>query len=45
MFQLRMPNVFGRAEQISAEYTTGTKSALGYAANFRKPLVGNPNIV
>ena len=44
MLQVRMPNLFGRAERLSCDYTYGTKSAVGYGASFYKPLGGNPDL-
>ena len=44
LFNMRLPNTFGRAERITAEYTYGTRATAGYSFTFLKPLLGNPNI-
>ena len=41
---MRLPNTFGRAEKVTAEYTYGTRATAGYSLTFHKPLLGNPNI-
>ncbi|XP_064600502.1 sorting and assembly machinery component 50 homolog [Liolophura sinensis] len=45
LFNLRLPNVFGRAEKVQMEYTHGTKQNRGYNLFVSKPLGGNPDIV
>lgn len=43
-FQIKLPNVFGRAEQFVADYTRSYTNTIGYGASFFKPLGGNPNL-
>ncbi|GFS15475.1 sorting and assembly machinery component 50-like protein [Elysia marginata] len=43
-FQLKMPNILGRGERFSLDYTLGTKRTHGYSAYFKKPLNNNPDI-
>ncbi|RUS70155.1 hypothetical protein EGW08_022081 [Elysia chlorotica] len=43
-FQLKMPNILGRGERFSLDYTVGTKRTHGYSAYFKKPLNNNPDI-
>ncbi|KAK3705340.1 hypothetical protein RRG08_033306 [Elysia crispata] len=43
-FQVKMPNILGRGERFSLDYTVGTKRTHGYGAYFKKPLNNNPDI-
>ncbi|KAK6973769.1 sorting and assembly machinery component 50 [Biomphalaria glabrata] len=43
-FQVKMPNILGRGERFSLDYTVGTKRTHGYSAYFRKPLNNNPDM-
>ncbi|CAG5132667.1 unnamed protein product [Candidula unifasciata] len=43
-FQVKAPNMMGRGERFSLDYTLGTKRTHGYSAYFRKPLNNNPDI-
>ncbi|XP_070553944.1 sorting and assembly machinery component 50 homolog B-like [Ptychodera flava] len=38
---LKFPNVFGRAEKISAEYSYGSKKSTGFHVAFTKPIRGD----
>jgi outer membrane protein insertion porin family len=44
LLSLRLPNVAGRGERISSDFTYGSKNALGWSVNFNKPLLGNPRL-
>ncbi|KAK2187041.1 hypothetical protein NP493_180g07002 [Ridgeia piscesae] len=44
LFNLKLPNTFGRAEKLNMEYMYGTKKATGYNLLFSKPLQGDPNL-
>ncbi|KAI0242803.1 Omp85 domain-containing protein [Lamellibrachia satsuma] len=44
LFNLKLPNTFGRAERLNIEYMYGTKKAIGYNLLFGKPLQGDPNL-
>ena len=44
LFNLKLPNTFGRAEKLNMEYMYGTKKATGYNLLFAKPLQGDPNL-
>lgn len=44
-FQVKVPNMLGRGERFSLDYTLGTKKTHGYSAYFRKPLNNNPDIL
>lgn len=45
LFDIRMPNLFGRGEKINTEYAYGTKNAVGLGVTFTKPLKGDPNLL
>ncbi|XP_071809301.1 sorting and assembly machinery component 50 homolog B-like [Asterias amurensis] len=38
---VKCPNLFGRAENLAAEYSRGTKHSIGFNTTFTKPLRGN----
>lgn len=43
LFNLRMPNVAGRGERISSDFTYGSKNAVGWSLSFFKPLFFSPH--
>lgn len=45
LFSLRIPNLFGRAEKLTSEYTHGTKQSRGLGLQFTKPVNGNPDVL
>ena len=42
---MRLPNCAGRGERFTADFTYGSKNALGWSLNFNKPLLGDPNLL
>jgi len=40
----KLPNLFGRAEKVQAEYSHGTKRSSGFNLNFSKPIIGTNNL-
>jgi outer membrane protein assembly factor BamA len=43
LLSVRFPNVAGRGERISSDFTYGSKNAVGWSVSFNKPLFANPN--
>jgi outer membrane protein assembly factor BamA len=43
LLSIRFPNVAGRGERISSDFTYGSKNAVGWSVSFNKPLFANPN--
>lgn len=43
-FQIKMPNMLGRGEQLSLVYTLGTRISQ-YSASFKKPLNNDPDFL
>ncbi|XP_060592599.1 sorting and assembly machinery component 50 homolog [Ruditapes philippinarum] len=45
LFNLRIPNLFGRAEKVIAEYTYGTKHSRGLGLHLTRPVNGNTEVL
>lgn len=45
LFNIRIPNLFGRAERVLMEYTYGTKQTRGIGVHVTKPVNGNTDVL
>ncbi|XP_045177155.2 sorting and assembly machinery component 50 homolog [Mercenaria mercenaria] len=45
LFNVRIPNLFGRAERVVTEYTYGTKQTRGIGIHLTKPVNGNTDVL